>query len=262
MPSGVKWATFNVGATTPEEYGNYYAWGETEQAAASWGGEWRMPSKDDFQELIDKCEWEWMSKNGVNGYKVIGPNGNSIFLPAAGVKIAGVTNDDKTHGGYWSSTIDNELAYYLMFSYSEEGFENDYGIVSNELYGLYQYDNNIGMTIRPVIGEGIVEPDEQPNYESIDLGLPSGVKWASFNVGATTPEEYGNYYAWGETELPANNDYSVNNCSTYDVEIADFSGNPTFDAATANWGEEWRMPSKDDFQELIDNCTWNWTTRN
>ena len=166
LPSGVKWATFNVGATTPEEYGNYYAWGETEQAAASWGGEWRMPSKDDFQELIDKCEWEWMSKNGVNGYKVIGPNGNSIFLPAAGVKIAGVTNDDKTHGGYWSSTIDNELAYYLMFSYSEEGFENDdYGIVPNELYVLYQYDNNIGMTIRPVIGEGVVEPDEQPNYE-------------------------------------------------------------------------------------------------
>ena len=107
----VKWATCNVGASKPEEYGDYFAWGETstkeeyteensltygkkmsdiagnaqyDAARANWGGSWRMPTEYEWQELIDKCKWEWGKVTGVKVNKVTGPNGNSIFLPAAG----------------------------------------------------------------------------------------------------------------------------------------------------------------------------------
>ena len=97
-------------------------------------------------------------------------------------------------------------------------------------------------------------------YDWVDLGLPSGLKWATCNVGATTPEGYGNYYAWGETTTKAS--YDQSNSVTYNQEISDFSGNATYDAARANWGSTWRMPTKAEIEELINNCTWTWTTQN
>ena len=105
--------------------------------------------------------------------------------------------------------------------------------------------------------------DEEENtfingYEYVDLGLPSGVKWAAQNVGATTPSEYGDYFAWGETEPKA--DYSESNNSTYGVAIDDISGNEQYDAATAHWGATWRMPTREEYTELINNCIWEWTT--
>lgn len=157
----VKWACCNVGATKPEEYGGYYAWGETEEkndytwstykwcrgdfdtltkyctssryghvdnktvlepeddvAHVKWGGSWRMPTADEIKELNDKCSWTWTTRNGVNGYKVIGPNGNSIFLPAAGIR--GSTEvDGRVTGGFWSSSLydyyDSGYAYDLLF---------------------------------------------------------------------------------------------------------------------------------------------------
>ena len=144
----VKWATCNIGATTPEDYGNYYAWGETkpqstynwstykwcngssstftkyntsssfgtvdnktvldladDAARANWGGSWRMPTDAEWQELRDNCTWTWETLNGINGFEVKGPNGNSIFLPAAGYR----GNDDLYSAGdfghYWSSSL-------------------------------------------------------------------------------------------------------------------------------------------------------------
>ena len=99
---------------------------------------------------------------------------------------------------------------------------------------------------------------EAPNYEAVDLGL--SVKWATFNVGAESPEDYGNYYAWGETE--PKDSYTSSNSVTYGVEMDDISGNAEYDAATANWGSSWRMPTYDEMEELVDNCTWEWTTQN
>ena len=108
----VKWASYNVGATSPEQYGNKYAWGETttkdeykkenylyydansesyvdigtniantdyDVAHVKWGNNWRMPTHKELKELRDKCKWEWTNVNGVNGWEVIGTNGNSIF---------------------------------------------------------------------------------------------------------------------------------------------------------------------------------------
>lgn len=94
-------------------------------------------------------------------------------------------------------------------------------------------------------------------HEYVDLGLSSGTLWATCNVGATSPEEYGNYYAWGETTTKSN--YTESNYS--------YSSNPTTlpadrDAARANWGGSWSMPTLTDFQELYNECTWTWTTMN
>ena len=165
LPSGTLWATCNVGASAPEEYGDYFAWGETEPketytwetykwckgneesltkyctdnslgykgfvdnkteldpkddaAYVNWGPKWRMPTKDQLEELKTKCTWTLTTRNGVNGMLVNGPNGNTIFLPAAGghwfIWFDAVGSD----GTYWSRTLSTDNAidtYYLSFS--------------------------------------------------------------------------------------------------------------------------------------------------
>ena len=150
----VKWATFNVGATSPEEYGDYFAWGETEPketyswatykwgtssnltkynatdgktildpeddaAQVYWGAKWRMPSKEEVDELTQQCSWIWTTHNNVNGYKVTGPNGNSIFLPAAGYKGAGPTYPAGEDGLYWTNTTEKEHYSYLIVLHND-----------------------------------------------------------------------------------------------------------------------------------------------
>ena len=148
LPSGTKWASCNVGATKPEEYGDYYAWGETETksdyswntykwcngtpqtltkyctsssngkvdnkkvldasddvARVKWGGSWRIPTQDEVEELKDKCSQEWITVNGVKGRKFTGPNGNSIFLPAAGYRVSSFLSGAGSDGRYWSSSL-------------------------------------------------------------------------------------------------------------------------------------------------------------
>ena len=180
----VKWATCNVGATKPEEYGSYYAWGETETkttydwstykwcsgstetqtkyctdssygtvdnkttleleddaARANWGGAWRMPTDDEWTELLENCTWTWTTKNGVNGYEVKSKtNGNSIFLPAAGSRNDESLGDAGYYGRYWLSSLftgfpDN--AWHVRFS-------SDY--VNRD----YFYRGG-GLSVRPVL---------------------------------------------------------------------------------------------------------------
>ncbi len=113
-------------------------------------------------------------------------------------------------------------------------------------------------------------------HEYVDLGLPSGLKWATCNVGATNPEEYGNYYAWGETETKSTYNWRTykwcngsrdiqtkyntsSSCGTVDNKtVLDLED----DAARANWGGAWRMPTGAEMTELRENCTWTWTTKN
>ena len=104
--------------------------------------------------------------------------------------------------------------------------------------------------------------------EVVDLGLPSGLKWRGWNVGASKPEDYGNYYAWGETTPKATytwSNYKYGSSDTYGTGVG-MSGNtvlvPEDDAATANLGNGWRTPKNKEWKELKDNCTWRWTTRN
>ena len=112
----VKWATTNVGASKPEGYGTYYSYEEAQEML--WTSPWRTPSRAELEELRDKCTWKWTTQNGVKGYKVTGPNGNSIFLPAAGDDW--MSSSVGKYGYYWSSTsYDSANAWYLYFDSTE-----------------------------------------------------------------------------------------------------------------------------------------------
>lgn len=150
----VKWACCNVGAESPEDYGGYYAWGETEEksdytyttykywsdrdgdgyddsveyqdigsisgtsydvAHVKWGGSWRMPTLDEIKELCEKCSWQSAMVNGISCEKVTGPNGNSIFLPNAGYR-EGTEVYPLFYNYYWSGTLLHSYnACFLFF---------------------------------------------------------------------------------------------------------------------------------------------------
>ena len=162
LPSGTKWACCNVGASSPEGYGGYFAWGETSEknwydkstyayynsdtgeyvnlgfdiagtscdvAHVRWGGSWVMPSDDQIRVLkIDCTKKEWKTVNGVNGILVTGPSGGQIFLPAAGVRGCDELYDAGSYGGYWSS------AQYLGDSYDAYSLHFDSGGWNNYPY--------------------------------------------------------------------------------------------------------------------------------
>ena len=94
-------------------------------------------------------------------------------------------------------------------------------------------------------------------HEWVDLGL--SVKWATCNVGASSPSDYGDYFAWGE--ISTKSSYTENNSKTYNKHMGDIAGNSQYDAARANWGSTWRMPTEKEFQELQDQCTWTWRSQ-
>ena len=129
------------------------------------------------------------------------------------------------------------------------------GVEANKIY----YKHVSDMEYKPLAWEDYEEGPNANGHEYVDLGLPSGLLWATCNVGATAPEAYGNYYAWGDVKTKSS--YTSSNYSTYNLEITDISGNAQYDAATANWGGDWRMPTKDEVNELRNNCTWTWTTQ-
>ena len=161
----VKWATCNIGASSPEGYGDYYAWGETftkssydeedcatygkeigdisgtsrDVARVKWSGSWRMPTLAEFNELLNKCTWTSTTKGGHNGYKVTGPNGNSIFLPAAGYDTGTSLSLAGEWGSYWGSTPngDGTRSSYSLFFDSGDHFTD----------WLYR---DFGHTVRPV----------------------------------------------------------------------------------------------------------------
>ncbi len=91
-------------------------------------------------------------------------------------------------------------------------------------------------------------------HDYVDLGL--SVKWATCNVGAEDPTDYGDYFAWGET--PTKNSYVEGNCAMWDKNVSDISGNVSRDAARANWGGSWRLPTQKEIEELLAECTHRW----
>lgn len=158
----VKWANMNVGATKDSGFGSYFAWGEVkpkkyyswgtyiwsqgdskfllkystsdrkiqltpsdDAARANWGGEWRMPTIEEYEELIDpaKCTWEWITKDGVNGYKVTGKKtGNSIFLPITGFRFYEGVQFRAIKGIYWTSMLysgNPNKVWCLEFDFSD-----------------------------------------------------------------------------------------------------------------------------------------------
>ncbi len=170
LPSGLKWRSMNVGASKPEDYGDYFAWGETspkasytnsnykyrssdiygdgigkkgtvlipedDAATVNVGSDWRTPKFSEWKELKEKCTWTWTTRNGVKGMQVTGPSGKSIFLPAGGCYGSSVTYRG-TQGHYWSA------------SYGSDIWAEDVEFMSTDVnYGLV--DRCIGRSIRPV----------------------------------------------------------------------------------------------------------------
>ena len=383
LPSGTLWATCNVGAEAPEEYGDYFAWGETEPkeeynwgtykwcngseytltkycvesdrgtvdnktvldlsddaANATWGRNWRMPTKAEQDELRNTSytTWTWTTQNGVNGCKVTSKiNGNSIFLPAAGHRYH---YDSYLHGAgfvgyYWSRSLYTGFtcdAYYLSFGSSNvtssyhvrnygysvrpviftftlmfdgnggegsmaaiDGQHNDRVIIPASTFkreGYYVAGWNTkadGTGISYTEGETISITANTTLYAQwklssgtssgstwIDLGLTSGTKWATMNVGATSPEDYGDYFAWGETQSKETYNWSTYKwcegrkstqtkyCTSSSYGTVD---NNTIldledDVANANLGGDWCMPTQKEQEELRTECTWTWNAQN
>ena len=391
MGLSVPWADVNLGAAGDTDGGLLVGWGDVtglnrsmnpkwypvenpnsditdtgndiiKQAWATETHRWRLPSGDEIQELIDSCAWEWTTRDGVVGYKVTGPNGNSIFLPAVGCREG---NQDPKGVGmsacYWSGALnpaDNSTALAMTGSEAEKpavtplerhlgcalravcgepkinvtieataitdkrgmagknsakveirlkGAYNayamlEYGVLfstNNDLKaetGVYKVSSttpvgadgtNIltleGLTpdavyyyLPYVIVSGKIVYGQEgkvfyttsfPEPKIVDMGL--SVKWASFNVGATSPEETGNYIGWGDATgtltSQSASDYAKGNTSAY------IGGNKDYDVAQAKWGDKWRMPKRSEFEELLDptlctayentvNMTWTFTS--
>ena len=207
LPSGTLWATCNVGADTPEGYGDYFAWGETEPkdeyswanykwcegtwntmtkycynsqfgyngfvdekteldpeddaAYVNWGSSWLMPTFEQQQELIDNCTSTWTSLNGVFGYLFTGPNGKTMFLPAAGDRYEDALFFEGSNGYYWSRTIfssEPDGAYRIYFN-------------SGGVYWLYEA-RFYGFPVRPVVE--INETPAQTAKPTISGSNPEG----------------------------------------------------------------------------------------
>ena len=289
LPSGLKWAKFNIGANAPEEHGGYFAWGETtEKNVYSWGwylckesecgtwadpfiknyqsagtyilgpaydaahiqwvGRWRMPTEDDFKELKENCSCEKTTVNGVSGYRYTGWNGNSIFLPDGQIKNGPNLTSDLFKCAYWTS-----FCMYYSISTAQQasafapggflsGIDRAYGLAIRPVNDASTGSDIDGYIVHRTNGsedyytfqdvdhiEAYLEKEYDPNAPSdgdyIDLGLPSGIKWASCNLGGVNPWDFGNYYS-GQ--------------SVYNNEVAVPEG--------------YSIPGSGNFEELIENC--------
>ena len=281
LPSGTRWATCNVGATTPSQAGGLYAWGETatkttympengktygkdiddisgnatyDVATAKWGKGWRMPTKAEFDELLEYCDYKYEKLDGRWGHRFTHRrSGRSIFLPSTGHKERGSKHIyPDVCGNYWSST---------PYKNEQMSGAHDYHFGA-ALGEMGQGERSSGFGVRPVIDNDamitIPSQGETNGHAWVDLGLPSGTKWATCNIDAPTSEEFGETYAWAEV-TPVSDKTSPKN-EVRGKEMAGIAGSTRYDAATALWGKGWRIPSRRNFEELMENCTWEYTS--
>lgn len=295
MGLSVKWAAWNVGATQPSDYGNFYAYGEIEPKAeysvenyqwinpdyqadqfydpweqyyklgatitgtnydvahVKWGDQWRIPTRAEWNELINNCSWAWTAIDGVNGCMATSNiNGNRIFFPAAGNMVGKEHTHDQLGCFYWTSTEYEDDPQVECRNYRANMD------ATNHAADGYDYPD-VGFSIRAVYGP---VPDDTQMYlaptEPVDLGL--SVKWAPFNVGGSTSSPAGEYFCWGEV---ATKRYSHRfNYKHYDpiadayTDLGASICGTEYDPATVCWGTDWRLPSAAEMQELIEKCTW------
>lgn len=300
LPSGNLWAECNLGASSPEAYGDYYAWGEVEpkqkytypnhkwykEGAPSLGftkynnedgkltlededdaviqklgNGWRTPTLADFRELTNQklTTIKKTKLNGVAGYQITSKkNKKSIFIPCAGFK------QDKPQTREISSSEEVAICMtnvrcidYKVFNAWSFAFQQD-------RIGRYGKRRPDGISVRPVKGPGVPVPNN-----CVDLGLDSGLLWAKCNMGTTKPTEPGDYYAWGETSTKK--EYYSSNYKHFKVDggikvlkYNEKDGKEVLeledDAARANIGVGYRIPTQKDWEELLEDCKWEAVT--
>ena len=282
LPSGTKWASYNVGATKEEEYGDYYSWGETvvprdnkyyfttyslcdgtvsschdigdnisgtqyDVAHVKWGGEWCMPTKDDFKELVYNCEYKETTLHGVKGMQFTGPNGKYIFLPYSGYCWDTENSKAGTEGSYWSATQTTSVNKAHEMNFSKDQM----------LWDCY-INRFAGLTVRPVIHSAptdetsitfqsaeILEVSPEPKYngdgEYLFTWYTTKFKYVIKIDGADMidyiqPIIYDNgtwAYNGGKSRVPGNGMYSVTTSMSYDND------------ANMNWATGYLIALKD-----------------
>lgn len=298
LPSGNLWAKCNLGASAPEAYGDYYAWGETkpkkeytypnhkwykegapslgftkynnedgkltlededDAVIQNLGNGWRTPTLADFRELTNQ-KYTTIKKttlNGVAGYQITSKrNKKSIFIPFAGFK----NDKPQTREIFADQTvavcmtnqrrIDDQVFNCWTFAFEQDRIRR---------YGKRRPD---GISVRPVKGPGVPVPNN-----CVDLGLASGLLWAKCNIGTTEPTQLGNYYAWGELS-PNKKEYYSTNYKYFDkhgvIKYNEKDGKTVLeledDAARATLGVGYRIPTKADWEELLEDCKWEAVT--
>ena len=300
LPSGNLWAECNLGASSPEAYGDYYAWGETkpkqeytypnhkwykegapslgftkynnedgkmtlededDAVIQNLGNGWRTPTLADFRELTNQklTTIKKTTLNGVAGYQITSKkNGKSIFIPFAGFKR------DKPQTREISA--DEEVAVCMTnLRRIDDMVYNAWTFAfQNDRIGRYGKLRPDGISVRPVKGPGVPIPNN-----CVDLGLASGLLWAKCNMGTTDPKQPGDYYAWGETSTKK--EYYSDNYKHFkvksNIEVLKYNekdGKEVLeledDAANAYLGVGYRIPTKEDWKELLEDCEWEAVT--
>lgn len=301
LPSEVKWAAWNVGANAPEEQGASLSGYEAREIDAKYLKS-RCPTVAELEELLDKanCKWTYVKNyngSGVDGYQVAGKRkgytDRSIFIP-------GVKQEDYT--------VEEDYTVAQIYATTPYGSEEK----SDARLGMleFQWDNNddskislkVIRNVHPdsILSVRLVSKDIDQKYllkDYLNLGVSSGVKWGRRNIGANSVHSYGDYFAWGETDIHYTSDWKGDTDKTpapeqwkkgygrgytwitykftpgYDgyenlpgpENITKYTDGtlknlqPEDDVATALMGKPWRMPTNTEIEELYDECYWEWT---
>lgn len=300
LPSGNLWAECNLGASSPEAYGDYYAWGEVEPKQVytypnhKWykegapslgftkynnedgklmlededdaviqklGNGWRTPTLADFRELTNQ-KYTTIEKTTLNG--------------VAGYKITSKKNkksifipcagfkQDKPQTREISSSEEVAICMTNLRCIDYKVFNAWSFAFQDDRIARYGKRRPDGISVRPVKGPGVPVPNN-----CVDLGLDSGLLWAKCNMGATEPTKPGDYYAWGETSTKKEY-YSTNYKhfkAKYNIEVLKYNekdGKEVLeledDVARVNLGVGYRIPTQKDWEELLEDCKWEAVT--
>lgn len=237
---------------------------EDDAAHVNMGGDWHMPSPTQIQELIDNTTTAWTTSDGVSGVTFTSKKdkSKSIFIPAAGDAEEDFIFSSGGAGGYiWSSMLNEE--------YTENGKSGTIIYLNIDEVHISDFPRYCGNSVR-----GIIETSGDTNgYSYVDLGLPSGTLWATMNVGASKPSDYGQYFQWGDTNGYTaeqvgkdklfnwdNYKFSINGSSTnfskYGAPVLQLED----DAAHVNMGGDWHMPTLEQIEELFNSTDFKFTT--
>lgn len=259
--------------------------GSKYDVAMAYNPSYRTPTQAQFEKLLKTCSQFWADNETAKGAFLFSPDAGILFLPAGGFKVDDEHNENGIAGYYWTSSLWHDNV----------GMGASICVLNGDPVTNYGEERWRGLNIRPIVMDPCdLNNDGQVNVgdvtklvnvilgkeadESVDAAVEAGLcpdthhphvidmgvagKWACCNVDVDSPTEWGysGYYAWGET-FQGKSRYDETTYKYKGKDIGtDFSGNPEYDVATKNWDTSWAMPTAEQSQALIENCTYEWTS--